>query len=89
MLIEMAKTHSGAIHKISHELFQEDGEQTRRMAATILVNAFVFQETLAGGSGELAKIASLEELRSSGKLNKNSVLKEWESILTINYYPNF
>jgi predicted RNA methylase len=89
MLAEMAKAHAGAIHKISEELFQEDGEQTRRMAATILVNAFVFQETLAGGSGELANIASLEELREAQKLNKNSILKEWEGILKINYYPIF
>jgi hypothetical protein len=89
MLAEMAKSHAGAIHKISEELFQEDGEQTRRMAATILVNAFVFQETLAGGSGELANTASLEELRGKGKLNKNSILKEWEGILKINYYPIF
>jgi hypothetical protein len=30
LLQDMAKDHSGAIHKISEELCQEDGEQTRR-----------------------------------------------------------
>src|SRR5208282_6541994 len=49
LLEDMAKTNPGAIHKISQELRQEDGEQTRRMATTILANAFVFQENVAGG----------------------------------------
>lgn len=39
LLGEMAKNHPGAIHKISQELRQEDGEQTRCMATTILANA--------------------------------------------------
>lgn len=90
LLAEMAGTHSGAIHKISEELHQEDGEQTRRMAATILANAFVFQESLAGGPGRLAEISSLEELRGkSGGLSKSTVLAEWRKILAVNYWPIF
>ena len=60
LLAEIAAIYPGAIHKISEELRQEDGEQTRRMATTILANAFVFQETLAGGPGDLADVKSLE-----------------------------
>lgn len=41
----------------------EDGSQTRRMAAAILANAFMFHEILAGGQDELADINSLEQLR--------------------------
>jgi hypothetical protein len=59
LLSDMNTAKPGAIHKISEHLKQEDGEQTRRMAATILANAFVFQETLAGGSGELASVKTL------------------------------
>ena len=75
LLEDMAHTNPGAIHKISQELRQEDGEQTRRMATTILANAFVFQETLAGGVGDLADVRSLDELRSgTGGLQRPSSL---------------
>lgn len=89
MLSEMGKAHSGAIEKICDSLFQEVSIQTLCMAATILVNAFVFQETLSGGSKELASVLSLDELQGKGKLNKSSIIKEWEAILKINYYPIF
>jgi hypothetical protein len=90
LLGEMAIAHPGAIRKISTELRQDDGEQTRRMAATILTNALVFQEALAGGPGELAIIGSLEELRTNeGSLTKFGVLAEWRNILRVNYWPIF
>ena len=88
-LDEMAHQHPGAVHQISQELCQEDGDQTRRMAATILANAFMFHEILAGGQDELAS-SFLEQLRgSSAGLTKSSVLTEWRKILAINYWPIF
>lgn len=90
LLEDMADAHHGAIHKISEELHQEDGGQTRRMAMTILVNAFVFHESLAGGPGELSSVRSLDELRDpGGALEKSVVLVEWRKILKINYWPIF
>ena len=90
LLKEMLEGHSGAIHKIGEELRQEDSDQTRRMAATILANAFVFQEYLAGGLDELASVNSLEQLRGSDSgLTKSSVLDEWRKILKVNYWPIF
>lgn len=86
MLAEIAKEDDAAVHKISQELFQEDGVQTRRMATTILANAFVFHESLAG---KLSKVNSLDELRGKKKLNKTSILAEWQKILEINYWPIF
>ncbi|HEV7842140.1 MAG TPA: hypothetical protein VGO69_00510, partial [Pyrinomonadaceae bacterium] len=86
---DMATAHPGAIHKISEELRQEDGKQTRRMATTILANAFVFQESLAGGPGELASVNSLEQLRGSTGLTKSAILIEWRKILRVNYWPIF
>jgi len=59
LLEEMAKAHTGAIHKISEQLCQEDSDQTRRMAATILANAFVFQENLAVAQVNLQKLIHL------------------------------
>jgi hypothetical protein len=90
LLAEIAGDHVGAIHKISEELRQEDSEQTRRMAATILANAFVFQESLASGPDKLAEVKSLEELRGGpGGLSKSAVLGEWGKILAVNYWPIF
>ena len=90
LLDEMAGQHPGAIHHISQELCQEDGDQTRRMAATILANAFMFHEILAGGQDELANVNPLEQLRgSSAGLTKSAILTEWRKILAINYWPIF
>ncbi len=90
LLEEMVNAHPGAIHKISEELCQEDGTQTRRMATAILANAFVFQDVLAGGPGELAIVNSIEQLRSSsGGLSKSAILAEWRKILRVNYWPIF
>jgi hypothetical protein len=90
LMQDIDKSHPGAIHKISEELRQEDGTQTRRMAATILLNAFVFQESLAGGPGELSNVNSLEQLRGSQRgLTKSTILSEWRKILKVNYWPIF
>ena len=71
---------------IAERLHQEDGSQTRRMAMTIVTNAIVFQENLAGSHG----ILSIESLRTpSGRIDHAAVLNEWRKILAINYYPIF
>lgn len=90
LLEEMAQGHPGAMDKICSDLKQADGKQTRRMAATILANAFVFQETLAGGPDQLAEVKSIEELRNGiGGIKKSAVLSEWRQILNVNYWPIF
>ena len=90
LLKEMLEEQPGAVHKIGEELRQEDSDQTRGMASTILANAFVFQENLAGGPDELASVNSLEQLRgSSSGLTKSAVLAEWRKILKVNYWPIF
>ena len=86
---EMAHDHPGAMQEICKELRQHDDEQTRRMAATILANAFVFQEGLARGPGQLSQVLSVDELRASGTLTKFAVLIEWRKILKVNYWPIF
>ena len=73
LLNQIANNNSEAIEKISKEFFQEDVEQTRRMATTILANAFVFHEALAG---KLKGVNSLDELRGKKKFNKSSILAE-------------
>ncbi len=90
LLGEIAGAYPGSMARICEELCQEDGEQTRGMAATILANAFVFQGSLAHGPEELAKVRSLDELRdASGSIPKRAVLAEWKTILKVNYWPIF
>ena len=88
-LAEVASTHPGVTSQIALALHQEDGEQTRRMACTILANAFVFQETLAGGPGALEKIKTFEQLRGAKKLTGAEIISEWRAILEVNYWPIF
>ncbi len=89
LLADMAHDHPGAMYEICKELRQHDDEQTRRMATTILANAFVFQHSLARGPGQLSQVLSIEELRGSGTLTQFAVLNEWRRILKVNYWPIF
>src|SRR5947208_304538 len=90
LLEDMVKAHPAAVHKISEALHQEDGSQTRRMAMTILANAFVFHDNLVGGPDGLSTVRSLEELLGADRsLSKADILSEWRIILEINYWPIF
>jgi hypothetical protein len=90
LLEDMAIAHPGAIKKICAELRQHDGEQTRRMATTILANALVFHESLARGEGDLYEVRTLDELRGKRSgVNKGKMLEDWKRILKVNYWPIF
>ncbi len=72
--------------KIADCLRQDNSEQTLRMAATIMINALVFQETLVGGEGPLANLNSTYDHLPATKLE---VTQEWSKILAVNYWPIF
>lgn len=89
-LDDIAEHYPGAVEKIGIELRQEDDPQTRRMAATILANAFVFHSSLARGPGDLQAVKTLDELRNRvGIITKGAILDEWRKILLVNYWPIF
>ena len=89
ILDQIAVSHEPALKKIAGTLYQEDCTQTRRMAATILSDAFVFHDSLAGASDQLKSVRSLEELRGANELSKTKLLAEWRKILQVNYWPIF
>lgn len=70
-------------------LHQESGEQTMRMAASMVVNAFLFQIAVASSHGT----PSIEETAAASgdprHLLKPDVLNAWDGILEINYWPVF
>ena len=70
---------------IPEHLKQPHSEQTLRMAATIMVNALVFHQNLAGQHG----VRNLEQIASEGVLTQASVLEEWRKILGVNYWSIF
>jgi hypothetical protein len=82
-------SHPGVMQKISSALKQEANLQTFRMSATILINAFVFQENLAGRTGGLEEVKCLEEMDDGSGMTKALVIAEWTKILSINYWPIF
>ena len=90
ILDDMALENPGLIQHIAQTLHQEDGPQTRRMAAIILTNAFMFHERLAGGSGGWAEVRPIDRLRDKlSTINKAAVLADWHKILAVNYWSVF
>jgi len=88
-LAGVEKTFPTVVEQIAEALCQEDSEQTRRMAAAILADAFVFHENLAHGPGALATIRNIDELKHAGQLTREHILNEWRAILKVNYWPIF
>ena len=85
-LRETAGTH--ALENMAQSLYQEDGEQTSRMAMAIVANALVFHTAIVEAHG----IATIDELRIPGRndVSKSRLLECWQHILdNINYYPIF
>lgn len=90
ILKDIESRNPEAIRKIANQLNQQDSVQTRRMAMTILINAFLFHESLANGPGGLRPVRVYDELRGeTTKPIKRLVLDEWDKILQVNYWPIF
>ena len=70
---------------ITEHLKQPYSEQTLRMAATIVINALVFHQNLAGQHG----VKNLDQIADDGVLTQAHVLKEWRKILGVNYWSIF
>ena len=78
ILSEVKTTNPQAVVQIAAALHQEEDDdgQTLRMACTILANAFVLHETLAGGTGDLGSVLNFAQLRSAKKLARDGILEE-------------
>ncbi len=71
---------------IAAKLFQDPGVQTERMAMAIVANACTFHAVVAGAHG----IRTLAQLRPpGGRLGRDALVREWDAILRINYWPIF
>lgn len=75
----------------------DDAGQTRRMAMTVIVDAFVFHAALAEAemgvpdqqAGTTRSVRAPGEFRANATFQPTALLDEWQSILQINYWPIF
>ena len=75
----------------------DDEGQTRRMAMTVIANALVFHESLAEVEFQVPNfegapkraVRPVESFRSVGVFAPGDIYREWERILTVNYWPIF
>jgi len=79
-----------AVHRrIGEVLHQESSEQTWKMAGSIIVNAFLFQEAIAAhhSTPDIKEVGR----RSYGTtyMTKREIIKAWEEIMEVNYLPIF
>ena len=69
--------------------------QTRRMAMTVVINALIFHEALAGAEffitadDQQRRLRHLRELLSPGEFDIDALTLEWQAVLEINYWPIF
>ena len=84
---------------IAKVLGQEDDAegQTRRMAMTVIANALVFHESLAEAEFQVEErkgepkraVRPVRAFRPGGIFDHDELVREWERILQVNYWPIF
>ena len=81
------------LEKIAGYLYQQDGDQTSRMAMAIVANAFAFHRAIAGTQSDdgAFTVETIDELRNTAwQIPKGRILAHWNDIVTkINYWPIF
>ncbi len=76
----------GTLARVSRVFGAEPGDESANMAALVVINAMVFQERLAGGEEVYQPVSAA---RRDGRFSRLSLLRMWEEILAIDYYPIF
>ena len=85
ILRQAAESSEGTQAAIVEHLKQSYSDQTLRMAATIIINALVFHQNLAGQHD----VKNLTQVATDGVLTQANVLEEWQKILGVNYWSIF
>ncbi len=86
VLNQLAQTRPDTTRAIARRLGMVDVPQTRRMACSIIANALLFHERLAGRHG----VKPVQQIVSPGGPNPHSgILAAWGDILKINYLDIF
>ena len=70
---------------LKQDFTEETIVQALGMAATVMINALVFQQRLIGAHN----IRSIAQMRSDGDMTQSGLLMEWDRVLDINYWSVF
>ena len=76
----------GTLGRVSKIFGTEPSDEAANMAALVIINAMVFQERLA--SNEVA-FQPVSAAMRDGRFSRLVLLRVWEHILSIDYYPIF
>jgi hypothetical protein len=85
LLCEAVELVGNTGNAVAEELKQDFDEQTAKMAATIIVNALMFQENLSG----YYDVRSVSQMMRDHELTPLQVTIEWRKILEVNYWSIF
>jgi len=85
VLMEAVALTQGTDESIAETLKQDFDEQTARIAATIMINAVVFHQNLAGQHG----VRSLAQILGTRDGTQLTMVQEWDKILDVNYWSIF
>ena len=85
ILMEAVSLTEGTDEAIAEHLKQDFDIHTARMAVTIMINALVFQQNLAG-QYEIRSPAQILATRDGSQL---TMVQEWDKILDVNYWSIF
>ena len=85
ILLEAVALTQGTDEAIAERLKQDFDEQTARIAATIMINALVFHQNLAGQH----EIRSLPQIMADRDGTQLTMVREWDKILRVNYWSIF
>ena len=85
----LGRHHQAVLRRVARSLRQDDGEQTRRMAMAICVNALVFQAAVAGTRDAIVGPSDPSLRTGGGRLSKRRVMAAWADILRVNSWPIF
>ena len=77
---------SGTIARVSNIFGADPTDEVANMAALVVINAMVFQERLASGDETYRPVSAA---RRRGSFSRLMLLRIWEEILAIDYYPIF
>ena len=76
----------GTVARVARVFGIPPGDEAANMAALVTINAMVFQERLASIHPD---ISPLEMTRDHGHISKTAVIRAWDTILDIDYWPIF
>ena len=76
----------GTLARVANVFRAPPGDEVAHMAALVIINAMVFQERLAR---EQEAFQPVNAARTGGVYSRSVLLKLWESILEVDYYPIF